>query len=54
MICLESVAVGPDGTFARGRTGARIQGGFFGPHHAEAAGIFEQSGIVGAFGARRQ
>ena len=53
-VLFESVAVGPDGTFARGQTGARIQGGFFGPHHAEAAGIFEYRDIVGAFGARRQ
>ena len=49
-----NLAVGPDGTFARGPTGTRIQGGFFGPNHAEAAGIFEQSDIVGAFGAKRQ
>ncbi|MDE0344123.1 MAG: hypothetical protein OXK82_13315 [Deltaproteobacteria bacterium] len=53
-VLFENVAVGPDGTFARGQSGARIQGGFHGPGHAEAAGIFEQSGIVGAFGARRQ
>jgi hypothetical protein len=46
--------VGPDGTFSRGQSGARIQGGFHGPGHAEAAGVFEQSGIVGAFGAKRQ
>ena len=46
--------VGPDGTFARGQSGARIQGGFYGPEHEEAAGIFEQSHIVGAFGATRQ
>ena len=48
------LAVGPDGTFARGQSGARIQGGFYGPGHAEAAGIFEQSDIVGAFGSTRQ
>ena len=53
-VLFENVAVGPDGTFARGQSGARIQGGFHGPGHAEAAGIFEQSGIVGAFGAKRQ
>ena len=46
--------VGSDGTFARGQSGARIQGGFYGIEHAEAAGIFEQSDIVGAFGAKRQ
>ena len=53
-VLFENLAVGPDGTFARGQAGARIQGGFFGAGHAEAAGIFEQSGIVGAFGATRQ
>ena len=53
-VLFENVAVGPDGTFASGQSGARIQGGFYGPGHAEAAGIFEQSDIVGAFGARRQ
>ena len=53
-VIFTDLAVGPDGTFARGQSGARIQGGFYGPGHAEAAGIFEQSHIVGAFGARRQ
>ena len=53
-LLFENLAVEPDGTFARGQSGARIQGGFYGPGHAEAAGIFEQSGIAGAFGARRQ
>ena len=53
-VLFENLAVGPDGTFGIGQSGARIQGGFHGPGHAEAAGIFEQSGIVGAFGATRQ
>jgi len=53
-VIFSELAVGPDGTFARGQSGARIQGGFYGPGHAEAAGIFEQSNIVGAFGATRQ
>ena len=53
-VIFSDLAVEPDGTFARGQSGARIQGGFYGPDHAEAAGIFEQSDIVGAFGARRQ
>ncbi len=53
-VLFENLAVGPDGTFSRGQSGARIHGGFHGPGHAEAAGIFEQSGIVGAFGAARQ
>ena len=33
---------------------ARVQGGFYGPNHAEATGVFEQAGIAGAFGAKRQ
>ena len=53
-VIFSDLAVGPDGTFARGQAGARIQGGFYGPGHAEAAGIFEQSDIIGAFGATRQ
>ena len=53
-VIFSDLAVEPDGTFATGRSGARIQGGFYGPGHAEAAGIFEQSDIAGAFGARRQ
>ena len=53
-VIFSDLAVGPDGTFARGQSGGRIQGGFYGPDHAEAAGIFEQQDIVGAFGAHRQ
>ena len=53
-VTFSDLAGQPDGTFARGGSGTRIQGGFYGPGHAEAAGIFEQSDIVGAFGAKRQ
>ena len=53
-VIFSDVAVGPDGTFARGQSGACIQGGFYGPGHAEAGGIFEQSDIAGAFGAMQQ
>ncbi|MDD9979843.1 MAG: hypothetical protein OXU81_00525 [Gammaproteobacteria bacterium] len=53
-VVFSDLAVGPDGTFATGQSGARIQGGFYGPSHSEAAGIFEQSDIVGAFGAKKQ
>ncbi len=53
-VLFTGLEVGPDGTFSRGQSGARIQGGFYGPGHAEAGGIFEQSDIVGAFGAKRQ
>ena len=53
-VIFANLAVGPDGTFATGQSGTRIQGGFHGPGHVEAAGIFEQSDIVGAFGVKRQ
>ena len=53
-VIFSNLVVGPDGTFAIGESGARIQGGFYGLGHAEVAGIFEQSDIVGAFGATRQ
>ena len=48
------VAVDSEGTFDSGVRGDRIQGGFYGSGHAEVAGIFEQSGILGAFGAYRR
>lgn len=48
------VPIGGDGTFEAGLAGNRVQGGFYGPNHAEAAGVFEQAGIAGAFGAKRQ
>ena len=38
--------------FTSGYTGNQIQGGFYGPGHAETAGVFEQAGIVGSFGAK--
>ena len=53
-VSLSNIAVRPDGTFATGRSGTRIRGGFCGPVHVDAASIFEQSSIVGAFGATRQ
>ena len=53
-VIFSDLTVEPDGTFARGQSGTRIQGGFYGPGHAEAAGIFEHSDIVGAFGAKRR
>ena len=53
-VIFSNVAIDTDGTFATGQSGTRIQGGFYGPDHVEAAGIFEQAGIVGAFGASRQ
>ena len=53
-VLFENVQVGAEGTFGAGFVGSRIQGAFYGPDHAEAAGIFEQQDIVGAFGAHRQ
>ena len=53
-VMFQDLLIGSRGTFEAGLTGNRIQGGFYGPGHVEAAGIFEQSNIVGAFGARRQ
>ena len=40
--------------FDAGVAGNRIRGGFFGPGRAEVVGVFEQNGILGAFGAERQ
>ena len=37
-----------------GTVGNLLRGGFGGPGHEEAAGAFEQQGIVGAFCAKRQ
>lgn len=48
------IPVSAGGTYQAGATGNRIQGGFYGPRHAEVAGVFEQADIVGAFGAKRQ
>ena len=50
----DDIPVNAGGTYRAGATGNRIQGGFYGPRHAEAAGVFEQADIVGAFGAKRQ
>ena len=54
VVRFENVPASRHGTFAAGLSGNYIQGGFYGPDHAEAAGIFEQAGIVGAFGAKRR
>ena len=52
-IRFDDVPAYTDGTFEAGLTGNRIQGGFYGPGHAETAGIFEQQDVVGSFGAKR-
>ena len=53
-VTFADIPVGPERTFAAGEAGDRIEGGFYGPGHAETAGVFERSNIVGAFGAKRQ
>ena len=53
-VIFADVPIASGGTFAAGAAGDRIQGGFYGPAHAEAAGIFERAEMVGAFGAKRQ
>ena len=52
-IRFDDVPAYTNGTFEAGLTGNRIQGGFYGPGHAETAGIFEQQDVVGSFGAKR-
>ncbi len=47
------VTVGPTGIYEHTDEGDRIQGRFYGTDHAETAGTFEKSGIVAAFGARK-
>ena len=46
------IPVSAQGTF-RSTSSGIIQGGIYGPGHTEIAGVFEKSGIIGAFGARR-
>ena len=51
-IRFDNVPVSSTGTFTFGAedSGRNLRGGFYGPDHAEAAGVFESSGIVGSFG----
>lgn len=50
-VVFPDVPLSPGGTLKAGQGNNRVQGGFYGPDHAEAAGIFEQSGIVDALSA---
>ena len=52
-VSFDDIPVSSNGTYQSGSIGNRISGGFYGPDHAEAAGIFEQQGISGAFGATK-
>ena len=49
-----NIPVNEQGEFGIGITGNKISGGFYGSNHTEAAGVFEQSNIVGAFGAKKE
>lgn len=53
-VSFEDVPVDRSGAYADGDRGNRIEGAFLGPDHAETAGVFERSGIVGAFGGVRE
>ena len=54
-VTFTGMTVDAQGTFSDGsRGGDRIQGSFYGPSHAEVAGIVETADLVGAFGARKQ
>ena len=51
----DDVPVGVGGTYRkRMSSNYRIEGGFYGPQHAETAGVFIQANIIGAFGAKRR
>ena len=52
-VSFDRIPVASGGTFEAGQTGDRIQGGFYGSGHAETAREFEQSGTIGAFGAKK-
>ena len=53
-VIFADLAIESDGAFKRGQAGARIHGNFYGPGHGEAAGIFEHSQMIGAFGTKQQ
>ena len=50
----DDINVSNGGTFQAGSLDNQIQGGFYGPDHAETTGVFEKSNIIGAFGAKKQ
>lgn len=53
-VSFDNVNVSNGGTFQAGSLDNQIQGGFYGPGHAEVAGVFEKSNIIGAFGAKKR
>jgi len=48
------VPVRNNGRYRQGAGADKIEGAFYGTGHAETAGVFEQQGIVGAYGAKKQ
>ena len=53
-VSFSGVPVDGTGIFRQGGDDSRIQGGFYGPDHAETVGVFEKAGIVASFGAKRE
>ena len=53
-VVFSGVPVDGTGIFRQGGDDSRIQGGFYGPDHAETVGVFEKAGIVASFGAKRE
>ena len=53
-IRFNDIRIGAGGTFSFRDATSRIQGGFYGSSHSEAAGVFEQRDIFGAFGALKR
>ena len=53
-VSFDQIPYRENGHFWTGEQHDFIWGNFYGPDHAEAAGNFEKSDIVGAFGANRQ
>ena len=53
-VSFSNVEVTSSGSFSQGVRGNRIQGAFYGTNAGEIAGTFERSGILGAYGTRRQ
>ncbi len=53
-VSFDNVPVAANGTFGDDAFEGSIEGGFGGPGHEEAGGVFERQGIVGAFGVKRQ
>ena len=49
-----NVSVAENGQFQQGSIANQVRGAFYGPESVEVAGTVEQSGVVGAFGAKRE